>query len=155
MALKPTLHSPVILHDGLAIAQDPDPRAFLLRYQAQSVDYALEHGGYRIVDDQTDIRGWMAYLLLKDRNGYGIAGWAVHEIENLRGLVNSSDNILENDWYFCNRILRPILTALDESVNYWGSSAVQDLSLVAGPLQDWLHNLAKRAGLLNENGELK
>jgi hypothetical protein len=149
-----TIHPPVILHDGLPIAQDPDPFAFLLRYQAQSVDYALTEGGYSIVTDQTDIRGWMGYLLRKDRRGYGIDGWTVREIENLRGLVNSSDCIIENDWYFCNRILLPLLHALGETVNYWSGNG-GDLSLVAMQLQDWLHNLAKRANLLDENGALK
>lgn len=147
-----TTYHPIILHDGLPIAQTADPLAFLLRYQAQSVDYALTHGGYSIVTDETDIRGWMGYLSLKE-SGTGIDAFTVRTIENLRALVNTADAILDNDWYFCNRILLPILQGLDETRNYWSGHG-GDLSLVAMQLQDWLHNLAKRANLLDKNGEL-
>jgi hypothetical protein len=118
---KPTLRETrgaIITLDGLPIGQDTDPFAFLLKYQGQSTDYALKHGGYAIEEREDQIRGHMAYLTIKGRRGYGVDGFIVRTCEELQHLSQQEGGALTNDGYFTDEIAAPLLKALRAALNY-------------------------------------
>lgn len=145
-SLKETLGS-IITLDKLPIGQAHNPHAFLLKYQGQSADYALTHGGYGIVDSEPLIRGYMDYLTIKDRRGYGINGWVVRSIENFQALSLNGDPDYTSDGYFDGRIARPTLSAIREALNYTDGA----LSAINGELDSWIRTAAARFGLNPED----
>jgi len=141
-SLKDTRGS-IITLDGLPIGQDSSPMAFLHRYQGQSADYALTHGGYGIEERDNVIRGYMDYLLIKDRRGYGVNGWVVRSIENLQALSLSGSPDFTSDGYFTDNIALPTLKAIRHALNYTDGS----LSAINGELDAWVGTCAARFGL--------
>jgi hypothetical protein len=133
----------IITLDGLPIGQDTNPLAFLHKYQGQSADYALQHGGYGIEERENVIRGYMDYLTIKDRRGYGINGWVVRSIENLQAISLQGEPDYTSDGYFTDRIAAPAIKAIREALNYTDGA----LSAINGELDAWCFTVAARFGL--------
>jgi len=130
----------VITLDGLPIGQDTNPYGFLLKYQGQSSDYALTHGGYGIEERENVIRGYMDYLTIKGRRGYGVNGWVVRSIEELQALSLTEGGRFATDAYFSERIAAPALKAIREALNYTDGA----LSAINGVLDAWVLMAAAR-----------
>lgn len=133
----------IITLDGLPIGQSTDPMAFLHKYQGQSADYALTHGGYGIEERENVIAGYMSYLTIKDRRGYGVNGWVVRSIENLQAISLQGDPDFTSDALFADEIAAPTLKAIRMALNYTDGA----LSAVNGELDSWVMLVAKRFGL--------
>jgi hypothetical protein len=133
----------IITLDGLPIGQDTDPFRFLLKYQGQSVDYALKHGGYAIEERDNQIRGHMAYLSIKGRHGYGVDGFIVRTCEELQYLSQQEGGTLTNDGYFTDEIAAPMLHALRSALNYTGGQ----LANINGAMDGFVMTVAQRFGI--------
>ena len=145
-ALKDTRGAIVTL-DYLPIGQDTDPFAFLLKYQGQSTDYALKHGGYAIVEEDNQIRGYMAYLAIKGRRGYGVDGFIVRTCEELQYLSLQEGGALTNDGYFTDEVAAPMLSAVRSALNYTSGQ----LANINGALDSFICTVAQRFGLDPDN----
>jgi hypothetical protein len=143
MATLLETHGAVITLDLLPIGQDHSPMAFLHKYQGQSADYALQHGGYGVEQRENVIRGYMDYLTIKGRRGYGVNGWVVRSIENLQALSLQGEPDFTADSYFTERIAQPALKAIREALNYTDGA----LSAINGELDSWVGICAARFGL--------
>lgn len=108
----------IITLDGLPIGQSHNPLEFLHKFQGQSADYALKHGGYGIEERENVIGGYMSYLTIKGRRGYGVNGWVVRSIEELQALSLAEGGRFAGDGYFAERIAGPALKAIREALNY-------------------------------------
>lgn len=143
---KPTTtdtHGAVITLDGLPIGQSHNPEEFLLKFQGQSVDYALTHGGYGIERRPDQVRGYMAYMLIKGRRGYGVDGWIVRSIENFQALSLQNDPDLTQDGYFTDEIAAPTLSAIRAALNM----TTGHMDNIRGALDTWIMTVAARFGL--------
>ena len=120
--------------------------AFLHKYQGQSADYALTHGGYGIEEREDQIRGGMSYLSIKDRRGYGIDGFIVRTCEELQYLSQQEGGALTNDAYFTDEVAAPMLKALRASLNYTSGNGghLQNLN---GAIDNFVMIVARRFGL--------
>ena len=136
----------IITLDGLPIGLDTDPVAFLHKYQGQSADYALTHGGYGIEEREDQIRGGISYLAIKDRRGYGIDGFIVRTCEELQYLSQQEGGALTNDAYFTDEVAAPMLKALRASLNYTSGNGghLQNLN---GAIDNFVMIVARRFGL--------
>lgn len=133
----------IITLDKLPIGQDTDPYRFLLKYQGQSVDWALKHSGYGIEERENVIAGYMSYLTIKDRRGYGINGWVVRSIENLQAISLNGSPDFTGDALFTDEIALPTLKAIRMALNYSDGA----LSAINGELDSWVMIVAARFGL--------
>lgn len=133
-------HGSVITLDMLPIGQAHNPYHFLLRYQGQSTDYALQHGGYGIETRDNVIRGYMDYLLIKSRRGYGINGWVVRSIEEMQAISLSDGGKYADDWHFAENIAQPQLAAIRAALNYTDGA----LSIINSELDSWVLLVATR-----------
>jgi hypothetical protein len=140
-------HGAIITLDYLPIGQDSSPLQFLHRFQGQSADYALEHGGYAIFEQEADIRGYMAYLLVKGRRGYGVNGWIVRSIEELQAVSLTEGGRFANDYLFAEEIAGPQLRAIRMALNYTEGN----LAAINGRLDSWAGVVAARFGLDIDN----
>lgn len=130
----------IVLLDGLPIAQTHNPHAFLLKHQGQSTDYALKHGGYSIESREHAVRGWMAYLLIAGRRGYGIDGLIVRTAENLQRIAHDSQANVTEDYLFAEHAIRPMLDGFLMLLNYTSGH----LAIVNGELDAWARATAAR-----------
>lgn len=143
---KPTLketHGSIITLDGLPIGQAHDPFRFLLKYQGQSTDYALQHGGYAIEERDNQIRGHMSYMTIRERRGYGVDGFIVRTCEELQYLSHQEGGALTNDAYFTDEIAKPMLHALRSALNYTGGN----LANLNGAIDSFVMIVAQRFGI--------
>jgi hypothetical protein len=145
MASRVETHGAIILHDGIAIGQSHDTLAFLLRYQGQSASYALEHGGYAIEERDNIVRGWMAFLTIAGRRGYGVEGAVVRSIVEVQALTNSGD--LANDYHLAGGMIASMLHGIIRGLDYLAG----DLATIAAELDTWARATATRWGLDPEN----
>lgn len=137
----------IITLDKLPIGQAHNPLAFLHKYQGQSADYALQHGGYGIEERENVIAGYMSYLTIRDRRGYGLNGWVVRSIENFQALSLTGDPDYTSDGYFTDHIALPTLKAIRHALNYTDGA----LSAINGELDSWVHIAAARFGISEED----
>lgn len=137
------VHGAIITLDGLPIGQSHNPMEFLHKYQGQSVDYALTHGGYGIETRPNVVRGYMDYLTIAGRRGYGINGYVVRTIENFQALSLQGSPDYTGDGYFTDEIALPTLKAIRHALNYTDGA----LSAINGELDGWVMTVAARFGL--------
>lgn len=133
----------IITLDKLPIGQAHNPLAYLHKYQGQSADYALQHGGYGIEERENIIGGYMSYLTIKERRGYGINGWVVRSIENMQSISLNGEPDFTSDAYFTDNIALPTLKAIRHALNYTDGA----LSAINGELDAWCMIVAARFGL--------
>lgn len=136
-------HGAVITLDKLPIGQSHNPLAFLHKYQGQSADYALENGGYGIEERDAVIRGYMDYMTIRDRRGYGVNGWVVRSIENFQSISLSGDPDYTSDAHFTYWIATPTIKAIRAALNYTDGA----LSAINGELDTWCMTVAARFGI--------
>lgn len=143
MASPLETHGAVITLDGLPIGQSHNPLAFLHKYQGQSADYALQHGGYAIEERDSLIRGYMDYMKIRERRGYGVDGFIVRTCEELQYISLQNGGELTNDRYFTDEIAAPMLHALRSALNYTSGS----LANLNGTLDSFVMTVATRFGI--------
>jgi hypothetical protein len=136
-------HGAIITLDKLPIGQAHNPHHFLLNWQGQSTDYALTHGGYGIETRENVIRGYMDYLTIAGRRGYGVNGWVVRSIENLQAVSLQGEPDLTNDAFFTDEIALPTLKGIRAALNYTDGA----LSAINGELDAWVMTCAARFGI--------
>jgi hypothetical protein len=144
--VKPTpaeVHGAIITLDSLPIGQSHNPLEFLHKYQGQSADYALEHGGYAIVTQDSQVRGYMDYMTIRDRRGYGVNGHLIRSIESLQAVSLQNGGQLTNDAIFTDHVAAPQLSAIRRMLDYTDGA----LSNVNGALDAWIGIVAARFGL--------
>ena len=136
----------IITLDGLPIGQSHNPMAFLHKHQGQSADYALEHGGYGIEERENVIAGYMSYLTIKERRGYGVNGFVVRTAEELQAISLTEGGRFAGDYYFTDNVAKPMLQAFRHALNYTDSA----LSAINGELDGWALLVAARFGIAEE-----
>lgn len=139
----------IVLRDGLPLVHLTDGDAFrwLLWRQPQSVDYALTHGGYEILEPDTDaklldFRGWIAYLNQRDHPS-GVDGTTVAILEQVRRMAEDNGGALLDDYIVQEQIVEPMLKAALIGLNYTAGN----LSLVNHKLDAAARALAVRFGI--------
>jgi hypothetical protein len=148
--VKPTaaeVHGAIVTLDGLPVGQDHNPLALLHKLQGQSADYALEHGGYAIVTEDSQVRGYMDYMKIASRRGYGVNGHCVRSIESLQAVSLQNGGELCNDYLFAENVAAPQLQAIRMMLNYTDGA----LSNLNGALDSWVMTVAARFGLDADN----
>jgi len=140
-------HGAIITLDGLPIGQDHNPHHFLLKFQGQSTDYALTHGGYGIVTDDGLIRGYMAYLTVKDRRGYGVNGFIVRAVENLQAVSLTEGGRFTTDIIFCEHVAAPQLKAITHALDYTEGH----MANLNGVIAEWVQTLRVRFELSEDD----
>lgn len=143
MATLKEIHGSIITLDYLPVGQSHNTMEFLHKYQGQSTDYALTHGGYAVFEDEADIRGYMSYLTIKERRGYGVDGWIVRSIENMQAVSLDNGGALTEDVYFTDQVAKPTLEAIRAALNYTSGH----LANINGRLDSWVMLCAQRFGL--------
>lgn len=136
-------HGAIVTLDFLPIGQAHDTLRLLHKLQGQSADYALEHGGYAVWELEADIRGYMSYLTIKNRSGYGINGWIVRTIEELQALSLTDGGKYASDYLLAENIAGPVISAVRMALNYTEGN----LSCINGRLDSWAGVVAARFGL--------
>lgn len=136
----------IVLRDGLAVANTPDPMAWLLKHCPYSTEHALQHEGYSLLEDGEGVRhnvhqAWVDYLGLTSSAGLDVTGLIVHTIERVQALTLQAD--VTSDTYLAQRIILPMLQAIHEGLNYLTGS----VAAVAGELSTWAYATARRWGL--------
>lgn len=144
MTTSTEMHGAIILRDGLPIGQSHDPESWLLHYQGQSVSYALEYGGYAIETRPANVTGWMDFLTIAGRRGYGVNGYIVRSAVTLQGVTwGQSDGFSEDDRIATDYVITPALSAIVHALDY----ATGALELVRGELSSWAELVAARYGI--------
>lgn len=144
MTTSTEMHGAIILQDGLPIGQSHDPESWLLHYQGQSVSYALEHGGFTIETRPAVVTGWMDFLTIAGRRGYGVNGYIVRSAVTLQSVTwGSSLAFSTEDRIATDYVITPALSAIMHALDY----ATGPLSLVCGELSSWAELVAARYGI--------
>lgn len=136
----------LITRDGIPAALTHDPFAWLLRHQGQSTAYALEHGGYAIHEQDAEVRGGRAYLLIREGKGAGSAHdrWIVTTLDATAALVTAGDTF--PDYLAQSEILAPVLGALIFAVGMYSGGQGSPVSNIAGLLDGACRTLYRLAG---------
>jgi hypothetical protein len=150
------LNAALVTLDGLPLVVTDRPDAFLHAYQPQSVDYALEHGGYEVrrpgdgivpTLDATDLRAAAAYLTIAHSPGAGRKVLAVRLIEQLRGLVDDGDAF--PDYVLSGDVVEPLASAAIGAL----SCCDDRINALRGRLDGAVRRLARRGGLTEQEAD--
>jgi hypothetical protein len=137
--------NPIVLRDGLAIAQPDNWFGWMLRHSSTSVDHAIKHEGYSVEERANIVRGWSAYLRAADDKAQtGMNRFVVHAVRELEQVSREGGHgKLEDDGFFTDRVALPQLTAIRAALNY----LTGDLAIIAAELDAWTLATAVRLGL--------
>lgn len=140
-------HGAIVTLDFLPVGQGHNTLHLLHKLQGQSADYALQYGGYAIFEQEADIRGYMSYLQIRSRAGYGINGWLVRTIDSFQQISLDEGGRFTNDAYFTDEIAEPQLSSIRAALNYTEGH----LAAINGRLDSWVMLAAARFGLNPDN----
>lgn len=157
----------VILRDGIAVAVERDGYAlggvlgWFHRHHSFSMDHAIEHEGYSILEDRiddtpegrsvhNDARGWAAFVGIRDglrgRGGLGYGGMdvlAVELIVRVAELAEENGGAFRDDYIVSGDVVEPMLRAALTALNYTSGH----LALINGKLDGAIRELAGRFGI--------
>ena len=153
--MQKTNKGTIIFRDGIAVANVPNALEWFHNNTASSMDWAIKNEGYSILEDDTEnigthavVNGWVIYLLIRGRRGYGMDGFVVRTLEELIYLSEQDGAALTRDRIVTEHVVTPMLKALGHALDYLSG----DLANIGGELDDARHMLANKFGI--DEGEL-
>jgi len=148
----------IIMRDNLAIdsvhADDSgiNVLAWFHKNTNQSMDWELANNGYAIVTLDNQVNGWMSFLTMSTRRGYGVDGSIARMAVEIDRLVSSFEK--DNDktygqWrdYVAEPAIVSMLSGFVDLLQYTGPGVLQN---VRGALSDWAIATAARIGYVGE-----
>jgi len=148
----------IIMHDNLAIdsvhsdANGSNVLAWFHKNTNQSMDWELANNGYAIVTLDSQVDGWLSFLTMSTRRGYGVDGSIARMAVEIDRLVSSFEK--DNDkaygqWrdYVAEPAIVAMLSGFVALLQHTGPGAFRNIQ---GSLSDWAIATAARIGYAGE-----
>ena len=129
----------IITRDGIAVdsidASEHAASRWVHQHHSYSLYHALEHEGYAIESREVDVRGWLAYLTITSRLGYGFEGVVLRTVKELHYYL--VDREKTDDYIFSDAYLNAQFDAIETGLNYLEGNA----SIVNGHISQWIEDM--------------
>lgn len=139
MTLAPHTNFWIITRDGIAVdsidASEHAASRWIHQHHSYSLNHALEHEGYAIESREVDVRGWLAYLTITSREGYGFEGVVLRTVKDLHSYLVDREKL--NDYIFSDSYLSAQFDAIETGLSYLEGNA----SIVNGRISQWIEDM--------------
>jgi len=148
----------IIMRDNLAIDSvhadnnGSNVLAWFHKNTPTSMDWALTNSGYAIVTLDSQVDGWLSFLTMSTRRGYGVDGSIARmavEIDRLVASFEKDNDKAYGQWrdYVAEPAIVSMLSGFVALLQHTGPGAFRNIQ---GALSDWAIATAARIGYAGE-----